>query len=181
MEITYGHRIHSMQDEYVKLARDATVETVIAGSPGSMLVDFFPICEQQHASGLPRTRAFSSCALTVFACSEGDPRLGPRRRLQAQRVQGPRPGSRTHGHALQHGQDRPGTSPPLRAFVRARQLTAPASQASGNARPCFTASLLEDVYARNGITPEEEEDIKGAAGVIYAGSSLSRIQTAHPS
>lgn len=45
MEITYGHRIHSMDDEYVKLARNATVETVLAGSPGSMLVDFFPVCK----------------------------------------------------------------------------------------------------------------------------------------
>ena len=43
MEITYGHRIQSMEDQYVKLAHEATEATVLAGSPGSMLVDFFPI------------------------------------------------------------------------------------------------------------------------------------------
>ena len=44
MEITYGHRIDSLEDKYVKLAHDATEATVLAGSPGSMLVDFFPVC-----------------------------------------------------------------------------------------------------------------------------------------
>ncbi|KAI0705960.1 cytochrome P450 [Cerioporus squamosus] len=43
MEITYGHRIQSMEDQYVKLAHEATEATVLAGSPGSMLVDFFPV------------------------------------------------------------------------------------------------------------------------------------------
>ena len=45
MEITYGHRIQSMEDQYVKLAHEATEATVLAGSPGSMLVDFFPVRE----------------------------------------------------------------------------------------------------------------------------------------
>ena len=45
MEITYGHRIESLEDRYVQLAHDATTATVRAGSPGSMLVDFFPSCE----------------------------------------------------------------------------------------------------------------------------------------
>ena len=43
MDITYGHRIHSLDDHYVRLVHDTTSETVRAGSPGSMLVDFFPI------------------------------------------------------------------------------------------------------------------------------------------
>lgn len=45
MEITYGHRIDSLEDPYVKLAYEATSATVLAGSPGSMLVDFFPVRE----------------------------------------------------------------------------------------------------------------------------------------
>ena len=45
MDITYGHRIHSLDDHYVRLVQDTTSETVRAGSPGSMLVDFFPVCE----------------------------------------------------------------------------------------------------------------------------------------
>ncbi|EIW56861.1 cytochrome P450 [Trametes versicolor FP-101664 SS1] len=129
MEITYGHRIHSMQDEYVKLARDATVETVIAGSPGSMLVDFFPILKE----------------IPVWAPGAGFKR-------NAFRVRGL-----------------------VRALMDMPYNMVKTALASGNARPCFTASLLEDVYARNGITPEEEEDIKGAAGVIYAAGTDTTI------
>ena len=46
-EIVYGYQISGMNDEYVRLAEQATTETVEAGSPGSnvlgVLVDFFPI------------------------------------------------------------------------------------------------------------------------------------------
>ena len=45
LEITYGVRVTSLDDELVKIAERATVETVLAGSPGSMLVDFFPVRE----------------------------------------------------------------------------------------------------------------------------------------
>lgn len=45
MEITYGHRIDSLEDPYVKLVHEAASATVAAGSPGSMLVDFFPVRE----------------------------------------------------------------------------------------------------------------------------------------
>ncbi|KAI0776600.1 cytochrome P450 [Trametes elegans] len=43
MEIAYGHRVTSIDDRYIMLAERATTETVRQGSPGSMLVDFFPI------------------------------------------------------------------------------------------------------------------------------------------
>ncbi|TFK84725.1 cytochrome P450 [Polyporus arcularius HHB13444] len=42
-DIAYGHRIASLDDELVTLNERVTEETVLAGSPGSMLVDFFPI------------------------------------------------------------------------------------------------------------------------------------------
>ena len=42
--MAYGHRIASLDDELVLLNEQVTEETVRAGSPGSMLVDFFPIC-----------------------------------------------------------------------------------------------------------------------------------------
>ena len=45
MEIAYGHRVNSIEDKFIEHAERTTVETVKAGSPGSMLVDFFPICE----------------------------------------------------------------------------------------------------------------------------------------
>ncbi|KAI0655715.1 cytochrome P450 [Cubamyces menziesii] len=129
MEITYGHRIHSMDDEYVKLARNATVETVLAGSPGSMLVDFFPVLKN-----IPTWM----------------PGAGFKR--NAYRVRDL-----------------------VRALMDAPYNMVKNAMASGNARPCFTTSLLEEMYARNGMTLEEEDDIKGAAGVIYAGSSPSTV------
>ncbi|RPD73721.1 cytochrome P450 [Lentinus tigrinus ALCF2SS1-7] len=42
-DIAYGHRISSLDDELVALNERVTEETVLAGSPGSMLVDFIPI------------------------------------------------------------------------------------------------------------------------------------------
>ncbi|KAI0692349.1 cytochrome P450 [Cerioporus squamosus] len=42
-DVAYGHRIASLDDELVALNERVTEETVLAGSPGSMLVDFFPI------------------------------------------------------------------------------------------------------------------------------------------
>ena len=57
--VAYGHRIDSLEDQYVKLANDAATATVRAGSPGSMLVDFFPVCEWSAASPW----VFSFCAL----------------------------------------------------------------------------------------------------------------------
>ena len=48
LEIAYGVRVASLDDELVKVAERATVETVLAGSPGSMLVDFFPIRASSH-------------------------------------------------------------------------------------------------------------------------------------
>ncbi len=64
-----------------------------------------------------------------------------------------------------------------RAMVRTDELSSPfrqadtSRQAAGTARPSFTASLLEETYGRNGPSAEEAEDIKGAAGVIYGGTS----------
>ena len=43
-DMAYGHRIASLDDPLVELNERVTEETVLAGSPGSMLVDFFPIC-----------------------------------------------------------------------------------------------------------------------------------------
>ncbi|EMD36586.1 hypothetical protein CERSUDRAFT_84764 [Gelatoporia subvermispora B] len=43
VDVAYGHQVTSLDDQFVQLAERATTETVLAGSPGSMLVDFFPI------------------------------------------------------------------------------------------------------------------------------------------
>ena len=44
MKITYGHTVHSTDELYVRLAEEAGTDTITSGSPGSMLVDFFPAC-----------------------------------------------------------------------------------------------------------------------------------------
>lgn len=42
MKITYGHTVRSNDELYVRLAEEAGMDTVTGGSPGSVLVDFFP-------------------------------------------------------------------------------------------------------------------------------------------
>lgn len=42
MKITYGHTVRSSDELYVRLAEEAGMDTVTGGSPGSVLVDFFP-------------------------------------------------------------------------------------------------------------------------------------------
>ncbi|KAI0742423.1 cytochrome P450 [Daedaleopsis nitida] len=46
LEITYGQQLKSMEDEIVQLAERVALATNESGSPGSMLVDFFPILKQ---------------------------------------------------------------------------------------------------------------------------------------
>ncbi|KAL4245440.1 cytochrome P450 family protein [Abortiporus biennis] len=43
LEITYGHKVTGEDDSYIEIGETAASETTRAGSPGSMLVDFFPI------------------------------------------------------------------------------------------------------------------------------------------
>lgn len=50
---------------------------------------------------------------------------------------------------------------------------------SGTAAPSFVASLLEEYISGTVITADHEEDIKGAAGVIYAGVYFLRSTGHH--
>ena len=45
MEVTYGKQVTSLDDELVQVAELALEAGNDSGSPGSLLVDFFPICE----------------------------------------------------------------------------------------------------------------------------------------
>lgn len=45
LEVTYGKQITSLDNELVQVADRALEGTDAAGSPGSTLVDFFPICK----------------------------------------------------------------------------------------------------------------------------------------
>lgn len=61
LEITYGQRLTSMNDLIVQLAERAVNGTNESGSPGSMLVDFFPIRES------PGNRAELQYVLIAYA------------------------------------------------------------------------------------------------------------------
>ncbi|KAI8992776.1 cytochrome P450 [Trametes punicea] len=131
MDITYGHRIYSLDDEYVRIARTATVETVLAGNPGSMIVDFFPLLK--HIPTWMPGAGFKRNALKVRGM--------------------------------------------VRELMEVPYNMVKNSMSTGDARPSFTASLIEDMYRRNGTTPDEEYDIKGAAGVIYADTTVTVVNT----
>lgn len=63
MKITYGHTVRSTNELYVRLAEEAGTDTVTSGSPGSLLVDFFP-ARRSIWRRLSRERL-----LTNFSCS----------------------------------------------------------------------------------------------------------------
>ena len=44
LESVYGHRITSLDDEYITLVERAAEGTVATGSAGGAMVDFFPLC-----------------------------------------------------------------------------------------------------------------------------------------
>ncbi|TBU39014.1 cytochrome P450 [Dichomitus squalens] len=131
LDIAYGYRVTGLGDELVETAERTTVETVIAGSPGSMLVDFFPILK-----GIPLWM----------------------------------PGSGFKRQALY-----------VRSLVR-RTLDTPYEMVkrdlmAGTAAPSLTVTLLEEALAEGKLTADYEEDIKGAAGVIYAAGSDTTVTT----
>ncbi|KAI0945930.1 hypothetical protein AcV7_010042 [Taiwanofungus camphoratus] len=120
VEIAYGHSIISLDDELIRLAEQATKETVESGSAGSMLVDFFPACKQDFIHGNE---------------------------------------NRT-----------------LKKILIVKMLDTPFemvkdAMASGTASPSFTASLLEETWNSGKLTEEDEDDIKGAAGVLYGAAT----------
>ncbi|KAI0640925.1 cytochrome P450 [Trametes meyenii] len=129
MEITYGHRVKSNDDPFIALAEEAAVETVKAGSPGSMLVDFFPILK-----GLPLWAPGSGFKHRAFYVRELI-----RRTLDT----------------------------PFDMVKRALR--------AGTAAPSFTATLLDEAAAEGSLTTEHEEDIKGAAGVIYTAGTETTV------
>ncbi|KAI0655744.1 cytochrome P450 [Cubamyces menziesii] len=129
MEIAYGHRVNSIEDKFIELAERTTVETVKAGSPGSMLVDFFPILK-----GIP-----------LWAPGSGF----------------------KHRAYYVRGLIRQTLDTPFDMVKRALN--------AGTAAPSFTATLLEEATANGTLTPAHEDDIKGAAGVIYTAGTDTTV------
>ncbi|PIL26517.1 cytochrome P450 [Ganoderma sinense ZZ0214-1] len=131
LDIAYGYRVTSLDDRLVETAERTTVETVIAGSPGSMLVDFFPILK-----GIPLWMPGSGFKRQAF-----------------------------HVKTLV----RKTLDTPYEMVKRAMM--------AGTAAPSLTASLVEEALAEGTLTAEHEEDIKGAAGVVYAAGSETTVTT----
>ncbi|KAK7679980.1 hypothetical protein QCA50_016926 [Cerrena zonata] len=122
MEIVYGHRVTSDDDEFVVIAERAGHETVTAGSPGSTLVDFFPILK-----------------LVPAWCPGG--------------------GFKTKAAAVDKL---------VRTVYDAPYNMVREKMRLGVARACFTSSLVEQLDREGQLTHEYEENIKGAAAVVYA-------------
>ncbi|KAM5539597.1 hypothetical protein V8D89_006706 [Ganoderma adspersum] len=131
LDIAYGYRVTSLGDPLVETAERTTVETVLAGSPGSMLVDFFPILK-----GIPLWMPGSGFKHQAF-----------------------------HVKALV----RKTLDTPYEMVKRAMM--------AGTAAPSLTATLVEEALAEGTLTAEHEEDIKGAAGVVYAAGSETTVTT----
>ncbi|OCH85972.1 cytochrome P450 monooxygenase [Obba rivulosa] len=122
LDFAYNHKVTSLDDKLVQLAERATTETVLAGSPGSMLVDFFPILRH-----LP----------------DWLPGAGFKKRAM---------GVREH----------------VRRMLDTPYEMVKSSIVAGTAATSFTASRIEEASRAGLLTEEEEVDIKGAAGVLYA-------------
>nr|ANC28042.1 cytochrome P450 [Polyporus umbellatus] len=129
LEVAYGYRVTHLGDELVQTAERTTVETVIAGSPGSMLVDFFPILK-----GIPLWMPGSGFKRQAFY---------------------------------------------VKSLVR-MTLDIPydivkRAMMAGTAAPSFTAARIEEALSEGILTAEHEEDIKGAAGVMYAAGTDTTV------
>ncbi|EMD32760.1 hypothetical protein CERSUDRAFT_118484 [Gelatoporia subvermispora B] len=129
MDITYGHTVTSLDDQFLQIAERATTETVENGSPGSMLVDFFPVLKH----------------LPLWMPGAGFKRRAARVKYHVRRML-----------------DTPYN------MVKNR-LTA------GTATASFTSALIETASNGNFLNAEEEEDIKGAAGVLFAAGTDTTV------
>ncbi|GBE87235.1 Multifunctional cytochrome P450 monooxygenase af510 [Sparassis crispa] len=129
MEIAYGHTVRSLDDTYIQIADRATTETVEAGTPGSMLVDFFPWLRYIPA-WMP----------------------GGKFKKDAARI-----------------------SVLVRRLLDTPYDMVKSAMAAGTAFPSFTSVLLEQTQNSGGTSPQDEADIKGAAGALYGAGSDTTI------
>ncbi|THG95837.1 hypothetical protein EW026_g5874, partial [Hermanssonia centrifuga] len=133
MEVTYGHRVNSLEDEYIGHAERAGVATVRTGSPGSgilsLLVGFFPILKH-YPMWLPGS-GFKVKTNEI-------------RKLVELMMNTPY------------------------NMVKER-LTA------GTAAPSLTGTLLEEHYARGGMTAQAEDEIRRLSGTIYAAGTDTTV------
>ncbi|KAI0640914.1 cytochrome P450 [Trametes meyenii] len=123
LEITYGKRIASLEDELVDVADRAISGINEAGTPGAMIVDFFPMLKS-----LPNWVPFKRRALAV--------------------------------------------SNYVQAWKNTGYYKVKTALDIGNAKPCVTATLLEEIG--RSPTSEEEDDIQGLGCSVYGGKSLTR-------
>ena len=56
MEISYGHSVSSLDDEYIVLADNAISGATATGAAAASLIDFFPICKFVYSRTLALIR-----------------------------------------------------------------------------------------------------------------------------
>ncbi|KAH9834639.1 cytochrome P450 [Rhodofomes roseus] len=129
LEIGYGHTVTSIDDAHIRKVDSALAGLFAAGTPGSMLVDFFPILKYVPwwlpGAGWKRTAI----------------RLRPD--IDAMNLD------------------------PFRSVIK--------TMAAGSVKPSFAATLLEEAPIDEPISPTEEREMSGAAGVVYSAGTETTV------
>ncbi|KAJ2934553.1 hypothetical protein H1R20_g2525, partial [Candolleomyces eurysporus] len=130
LKITYGHEVHSVDDQFIHLAERAATLTIQSGSPAATLVDFFPALRH-----IPTWAPFSDFKKDA---------LETRKAVEA-------------------------------------MMDVPYELKTGVAIPSYTSALLEsNTNPLDGsVLPEDEEDIKGSAGTLYAAAEDTTVAFLH--
>ncbi|THH18237.1 hypothetical protein EW146_g2711 [Bondarzewia mesenterica] len=146
MKITYGHTVKSVDELYVRLAEEAGTDTINSGSPGSMLVDFL--------------YANHSISEAIWMLKNNVMCSSPALKYLPTWM----PGAGFKRHAFK-------TREKVRRMIDAPFQMVKRTIAAGTAIPSFTSSLIVEKEADDSYNLDEEEDIKGAAGVLYGAAT----------
>ncbi|TFK67985.1 cytochrome P450 [Pluteus cervinus] len=131
LKITYGHKVTSVDDLFVRLAERAGTLTVESGSPAATLVDFFPIMKH-----IPTWAPFSTF----------------KRNAQE-------------------------TKRAVDSMMNIPFNIVKDEMKAGIATPSFTSTLLEACRkpGQGSVAPEDEADIRGAAGTLYVAAEDTTV------
>ncbi|KAF5325955.1 hypothetical protein D9611_000766 [Ephemerocybe angulata] len=135
LKITYGHEVHSVDDQFIHLAERAATLTVQSGSPAATLVDFFPALRH-----IPTWAPFVSFKKQALETREA-----------------------------------------VNAMMAVPYELVKSEMKTGVAIPSYTSSLLESRAnpLDGSVLPEDEEDIRGSAGTLYAAAEETTLAYLH--
>ncbi|TCD64286.1 hypothetical protein EIP91_004294 [Steccherinum ochraceum] len=150
MDIAYGHIVTSEDDKYIEMGEKGNHAFATVGSAGSMLVDFFPIRKAPFLV----TDATSDSPLAVKHYPTWLPGAAFKKRaISAAKL--------------------------LRTMHDVPYNMVKSQLKFGNVRASFTATLL-DKYLYGGefnMSSQDEKDIKGSAGTLYAAGTETMAST----